>query len=238
MRRRNNVGVVTFVVAGLAAAVPIVAAAAPPTSEPPAASAAPVGEFDIDAARSGFTRVIDQLPDRVVDPPLPCPVAAVDSVNTAFAAAGLVFVVDDLTWFPSPSWLQDNLLGCGGKHGDVNDDTAPDVTFRLLVLDLAAAENAMAFIELDATEFLDVHDVDLTEEHASGLPDGTRGFCYETTLGATSCHEFWHDGGLVVGVYISTNERVDRVAAATVLGGLVPVVVADLAATEGQVQAG
>lgn len=233
MRRRINAGAVTIVVASLAAAVPIVEASAPPTSEPPAVSAAPAGELDIDAARSGFTRVIDQLPDRVVDPPLPCPVAAVDSVNTAFAAAGLLFVVDDLTWFPSPSWLRDILFGCGGRHGDIDEDTTPHVTFRLLVLNLPAAENAMAFIELEATEFLDVHDVDLTEEHASGLPDGTRGFCYETTPGATSCHEFWHDGGLVVGVYITTHESVDRVAAATVLGGLVPVVVADLAATEG-----
>lgn len=217
--------------AGLGAAVGTDAAAAPPTSEPRATFVEPDVSFDVDAARSGFDRVIDEIPDRMTDPPTPCPVAELESVNDAVATAGLA-TIDDWTWGPSPSWMRDYLLGCVGERGERDGDGAdPAVHLPLLVLDLRVDENAIAFIEVEATDFLNVDDVELEAMETSGLPDGTYGFCYDFDNSASStCHEFWPQDGFVVGVYLTSNEAIDRGVAATVLGELLPVVIADLTA--------
>ena len=98
-----------------------------------------------------------------------------------------------------------------------------DLSFPQLEVELAVVDAGPAS-EVD--EPADVEDAALS---VTALPGGTTGSC-ESDRFATTCEERWHHDGLVVRLLVTDRVYFDRVTTSTtVLGDLVPLLVANLA---------
>ena len=106
---------------------------------------------------------------------------------------------------------------CTGSYvGSEDDPTFPQLDVELTVVDAGSAgrdEPAGA-----ADEAITVTD----------LPGGTFGRC-DSDRFVTICEEHWRHDGFDVGLLVSDRVHFDRVTASTILGNLVPTIVANLA---------
>jgi hypothetical protein len=194
--------------AAIAAVAAVVSMSAADTTIPGDSDA-----FPIAAAREGLARMIVAFSETgAVDPP-ECPLVDRNTVIGALARAG----VDA----PLREWTLDtptsgDALTCSGVYVGVEDDESfPELDLELRVTDVGSGGGAVA----NTGAVLAVTD----------LPGGTTGAC-ESDRFVTVCEEEWHDGGLEVTVLVSDRIAFDRVTASTILGDLVPAVVANLAA--------
>ena len=182
------------------------AGAAPPGTDLPGGGR----DLDTAAARQGLDRLIVAMSDVAPAEVVVCPLIDVAVVDTTFERAGVDTPLDD--------WLLEvrdtDGLTCAGSHLGFEDDPSfPQFDVELTVVDRPASNAGES-----TGEALTVTD----------LPGGTTGSCAADRF-VTICEELWQQDGFEVHLLVTDRVYFDRVTASTVLGGLVPVIVANLA---------
>jgi hypothetical protein len=188
--------------------VTLVAALAGAASPP--GTGEPSDDLDVAAAEQGLQRLVVATSDVAPTEVVACPLVDSDVVDAGFEAAGVDAPLDD--------WLldvrDDGGITCAGSHLGFEDDPSfPQLEVELSVLGTPADD-----VDEPAGEAITVTD----------LPGGTFGTC-ESDRFVAICEERWQQDGLQVRLLVTDRVYFDRVTASTVLGELVPTIVANLA---------
>ncbi len=182
-----------------------VAATPPSTDEPDDA-----GDLDIVAAEEGLDRLVLAMSDVAPAEVVGCPLVDSSIVEASFEAAGVDAPLDE--------WLfevrDDGGITCAGSHVGFEDDPS----FPQLDVELSVVDDPPNDLDAATGEVITVTD----------LPGGTIGAC-ESDRFVTICEEHWEQDGFQVGLLVTDRVFFDRVTASTVLGDLVPAIVANLA---------
>jgi hypothetical protein len=214
----------TLAAAAVVLFVPSAAVHGTATNPPPG----PVDDAALQAARAGLGRIVATMPNAAIEPsaPLgPCPLVDAETVDDELAAAGVDAPLAGWSRRPQPVGpYADVIVACEGVHVGVDEDAAfPELRLDVVAMDLGDAATAEAALR--------------DELGAAGAPllitgrdGGTIGACANEDR-AVRCSEWWHHDALVFGVEIVDRVYVDRPTASTLLGGIVPAVVATLAAS-------
>ena len=180
-------------------------AATPPGTDSPGNG----GDLDIPSAQQGLDRLVLAMADVAPAEVVTCPLIDSAQVDASFEAAGVDAPLDE--------WLlavhDDGGVKCAGSHVGFEDDPS----FPQLDIELSVVNGTANEVDEPSGETLAVTD----------LPGGTIGTC-ESDRFVTICEERWEQDGFQVRLLV-TDRVLDRVSASTVLGELVPVVVANLA---------
>jgi hypothetical protein len=168
------------------------------------------GGLDIAAAQEGLDRLVLAMSDVAPAQVVACPLIDSGDVDASFEAAG----VDA----PLGEWLlavrNDGGIACAGSHVGFDDDPS----FPQLDVELSVFNDPSSEVDEPAEEPVTVTD----------LPGGTTGTC-ESDRFVMICEERWQQDGLQIRLLVTDRVYFDRVTASTVLGNLVPTVVANLA---------
>ncbi len=184
------------------AAVAAIATVPPGTDEP-----SDGGGLDVAAAQQGLDRLVLAMSDVAPAEVVACPLIDSSDVDAGFETAGVDAPLDE--------WLLEvrdtDGITCAGSHVGFEDDPpSPQLDVELSVVNGSADE--------PTSDALNVTD----------LPSGTTGTC-ESDRFVTICEERWQQDGLQVRLLVADRVFFDRATASTVLGELVPVIVANLA---------
>ena len=165
---------------------------------------------DIAAAQQGLDRLVVAMSDVAPAEVVACPLIDSSGVDASFEAAGVDAPLDE--------WLFEVRDGggitCAGSHIGFEDDPS----FPQLDVELSVANGPANDVDVPASEAVTVTD----------LPGGTIGTC-ESDRFVTICEERWQQDGFQVRLLVTDRVFFDRVTASTVLGDLVPMIVANLA---------
>ena len=168
------------------------------------------GDLDIAAAQQGLARLVLAMSDVASAEFVGCPLIDSGHVDASFEAAGVDAPLDE--------WLLEvratGGITCTGSHVGFQDDPS----FPQLDVELSVVDGSPHDVDEPAGEVVTVTD----------LPGGTMGTC-ESDRFVTICEEHWHQDGFEVRLLVTDRVFFDRVTASTVLGGLMPVLVANLA---------
>jgi hypothetical protein len=178
-------------------------------SNPPGTDEPDDADLDIAAAQQGLDRVVLAMSDVAPAEVVACPLIDSNDVDASFDSAGVDAPLDE--------WLLEvhdtDGITCVGSHVGFEDDPS----FPQLDVELTVA-NKPANDDVPTGEAITVTD----------LPGGTIGTCESDRI-VTICEEHWQQDGFVVRLHVSDRVFFDRVTASTVLGDLVPTIVANLA---------
>jgi hypothetical protein len=180
-------------------------AATPPGTDVPDNA----GDLDIAAAQQGLDRLVLAMSDVAPAEVVACPLVDSSDVDASLEAAGVDAPLDE--------WLFEVRDGggitCAGSHVGFEDDPS----FPQLEVELSIVNGA--------------NDLDVRTGEAvtvTDLPGGTVGTC-ESDRFVTICEERWQQEGFQVRLLVTDRVYFDRGTASTVLGDLVPTIVANLA---------
>ena len=177
---------------------------------PPGTDAPPEGDLDIAAAQQGLDRLVLAMSDVAPAEVVACPLIDSSDVDASFQAAGVDAHSTSGCWRSAADGIT-----CAGSHVGFEDDPSFPSSRSSCLSSMARRRRRRT----DTSEALTVTD----------LPGGTIGTC-ESDRFVTICEERWQQDGFQVRLLVTDRVYFDRVTASTVLGDLVPVIVANLAA--------
>ena len=180
--------------------------AAPPGTDVPGGGR----DLDIAAARQGLDRLVVAMSDVAPAEVVACPLIDVAVVDTSFERPA-----STLRWTTGCSRSATPAGSRVRARTSASRTTRP---FRNSTSSCTVVDRPASDVDEPTGEALTVTD----------LPGGTTGSC-ESDRFVTICEERWQQDGFEVRLLVTDRVYFDRVTASTVLGGLVPVIVANLA---------